>query len=1005
MASVNGRGYSMVIAQRRGGVSQMKSIFTLLLFVAGLPIPAGAIHLVSSATLTNGTGETRFAWDIKRDGAGIAYVIGTQGRRSFALKLNSSGVAISSAMFQAVSGGSLTFRSAAIEPSGDIVLFGEQSDGANDAFVLARIDNSLQLISSTVVRGMPPAGDFKTQGFGVAVGTDSVIYGVGTMPLSSGMPLTWLGRFNPDLRLSSAVTAASTSGGQPMTEAQGIWYSVAITSDNKVAVGGLSYNPPNQGWNVWRYHSSLDFNGGLFSGSATALPLIDAPFAVTAATSGPLVSAGARGFIDRQWSSSRTVSGHMIVQQYNPPGSTGDFSFTDFGPGASPPQAVYSKANDVLIDRVGRLWVVGTRDDKLAIFQARVVRKAFAERFTTTSTLMSAVQGIAETSSGNMWTVGTDTSTGHIEFAEWEGPPSIVAGISSATFGSSSMTWSWSVPSVFPTTSYMLLRSSDLAQISTSATPTFTISNLAPDSIFSMQVAGVNEAGEGQLSAPVTGYTLAEVPASPQITTVGLSSLTISWSQGANHSGVRYQVFISTGPSPESNGLSGNVSVTTTALVYEALGLLTGSTYYATLRALNQNGIASGSVLLGPTKTTGLAPPSGVSVQVLGASSVTWSWGAVAAASGFRVVSTAGISLSGDLASSATFWTETSLVANTAYARQIIAFGPQDASTSSAVSIMTFAATPDSLAFDLVFTSSLTLSWATNTNPLGTTYRYTIWETVAGSSTLTTTASSATLTGLVGGATYFVTLEALNGDSVVTRGPPAASTSTLPGGASAPGEVIVIQLPSGRATVDVPTTAFPPGVTVTVEPPGPLPAPAGGTGMAGTGVGVRITASGSAQPQERVSIGLPYRDADVAGLDLSRLLLARYDEGRRVWVPLDSRVDTAGKRVTGSTDHFSLFQIMQTVAANGLSAPKAFPNPLRPSLGHTAVTFVNLPAGSRVRVYTLVGELVRDLTASGAGLASWDGKNASGVRVASGVYAVFIQGGGESTTIKVAVQR
>lgn len=507
------------------------------------------------------------------------------------------------------------------------------------------------------------------------------------------------------------------------------------------------------------------------------------------------------------------------------------------------------------------------------------------------------------------------------------------------------------------------------------------------------------------MSAPVTGYTLAEAPSSPQIESVGLSSLTLSWSQGANHSGVRYQIFISTGPNPDSNGFSGNVSATTTALNFEALGLLTGSTYYAILRALNQNGIPSGSVLLGPTRTTGLTPPSGVFAQVLGASSVTWSWSAVAAASGFRVISTAGVSLSGDLVSSATFWTETALVANTSYTRRIVAFGPQDASTSSAVSVMTLASAPNALAFDLVFTSSLTFSWATNANPLETTYRYTVWETVAGSFTLTTTASSATLTGLIGGATYFITLDALNGDSVVTRGPPAASTSTLPGGASAPGEVIVIQLPSGRATVDVPTTAFPPGVTVTVEPPGPLPAPAGGTGMAGTGVGVRITASGAAQPQERVSIGLPYRDADVVGLDLSRLLLARYDEGRRVWVPLDSQVDTAGKRVTGSTDHFSLFQIMQTVAANGLAAPKAFPNPLRPSLGHTGVTFVNLPAGSRVRVYTLMGELVRDLTASGAGLAQWDGKNASGARVASGVYAVFIQGGGESTTIKVAVQR
>ena len=67
--------------------------------------------------------------------------------------------------------------------------------------------------------------------------------------------------------------------------------------------------------------------------------------------------------------------------------------------------------------------------------------------------------------------------------------------------------------------------------------------------------------------------------------------------------------------------------------------------------------------------------------------------------------------------------------------------------------------------------------------------------------------------------------------------------------------------------------------------------------------------------------------------------------------------------------------------------------------------FQNLPAGARLRVYTFAGALVKDLSADGSGLASWDGTNQSGAPAASGVYFVFAQGAGTSKTIKVAVQR
>lgn len=96
---------------------------------------------------------------------------------------------------------------------------------------------------------------------------------------------------------------------------------------------------------------------------------------------------------------------------------------------------------------------------------------------------------------------------------------------------------------------------------------------------------------------------------------------------------------------------------------------------------------------------------------------------------------------------------------------------------------------------------------------------------------------------------------------------------------------------------------------------------------------------------------------------------------------------------------------MQSVAAGSVESVKVFPNPLRPYRGQVAMNFNNLPAGSRVRIYTMTGRLLRDMTANAAGQAVWDGKTAAGVRAASGVYLVLAEGNGTSKTFRVAVER
>jgi hypothetical protein len=60
---------------------------------------------------------------------------------------------------------------------------------------------------------------------------------------------------------------------------------------------------------------------------------------------------------------------------------------------------------------------------------------------------------------------------------------------------------------------------------------------------------------------------------------------------------------------------------------------------------------------------------------------------------------------------------------------------------------------------------------------------------------------------------------------------------------------------------------------------------------------------------------------------------------------------------------------------------------------------------ARIRVFTVTGDVVTEFRADAQGEAVWDGRNASGNRVAGGVYLVVIQGEGGKKTIKIAVGR
>ncbi|MEK7765431.1 MAG: hypothetical protein AAB368_04255, partial [bacterium] len=94
-----------------------------------------------------------------------------------------------------------------------------------------------------------------------------------------------------------------------------------------------------------------------------------------------------------------------------------------------------------------------------------------------------------------------------------------------------------------------------------------------------------------------------------------------------------------------------------------------------------------------------------------------------------------------------------------------------------------------------------------------------------------------------------------------------------------------------------------------------------------------------------------------------------------------------------------------TEAGETLDDLVVYPTPFKPG-GAATLKFRHMPSGSRVRVYTVPGELVVELEGGELGLAEWDGTNAAGSSVAAGVYLCVAEApDGRRKILKVEVGR
>ena len=210
---------------------------------------------------------------------------------------------------------------------------------------------------------------------------------------------------------------------------------------------------------------------------------------------------------------------------------------------------------------------------------------------------------------------------------------------------------------------------------------------------------------------------------------------------------------------------------------------------------------------------------------------------------------------------------------------------------------------------------------------------------------------------------------------------------------------------AGPSTVQIPAGAYTQPVQITLQTPASLTCSASpAENLTPTNIGLEATLSPNIEPSQPVGLSMSYQNANVTAFTPGSFVIARCDTTTGVWVPLASTVDPLTQAVTAISDHLSVFQIMQATLLTSVSQFKIGPNPLRPSRGQHQMRFLG-PPNTEIRIYTLTGQLVKELTTAADGTAAWDATNKSGRDVASGVYFIFVKASGKSETYKAIVER
>jgi hypothetical protein len=552
-----------------------------------------------------------------------------------------------------------------------------------------------------------------------------------------------------------------------------------------------------------------------------------------------------------------------------------------------------------------------------------------------------------------------------------------------------------------------------------------TLSGLSPNTSYYFRAAAVNLEGNASYAVAPATATLANPPV-PQAFGLTPQTMTLNWLANSNPPDTLYYAELSADPA-----FSAPASSSTRSVYAAFTGLTPNTTYYTRVTAINRLNRAIPAVSFQDMATAAYDPVA-APFSDIGASSMTVNWQKglnPAGVTQYQVQISSSHDSSGTLygtvLSSVTYNLYAvfgGMVSNASYYMQVSALN-YTGMPSPPVSLgtaLTLPATPYMLAPEQAFTAGMidgfTVNWLDNGNSSATVYDVMASTDPAFSmfnSSLSVNGLSCGFKGLLPDTTYWLQVRAEGQTRLQSAYELAGSTKTLLASllnaVALQSNVITLQTSYGVISVSMPAGSIGSSTRMTLEPLYSFPAPVSAVSeLTPTGVGLAITYFPSTLVLNAITITLPYRLADLPpGTDRSRLILAYYDDTRSVWVPLPSVSDTAHNQVIGQTWHLSTFQIMQAKSEAGLSEVKIYPNPYRPNSVSDVMHFTNMPPYAKVKVYTFLGELVREVKADVNGMAHWDGLNANGRKAASGVYIAFIQTSDKksSKSFKIAVER
>ena len=553
-----------------------------------------------------------------------------------------------------------------------------------------------------------------------------------------------------------------------------------------------------------------------------------------------------------------------------------------------------------------------------------------------------------------------------------------------------------------------------------------TISGLAPNTTYYFRHGSVNEQGYANYTAVHSTATLANPP-TPQAFGLTPASINLTWLANSNPADTLYYVEMADNP----GYAPAEVSSTTALSSATFSGLAPNTIYYSRVTAINRMQRRTPVVNFSPM-ATGAHHPAAAATTGVGVTGLTANWtegGNTPLITSYQAQISSSSDFSGLMLSSVTknlYASFEGLVSDASYYLRVSALNLSGVPTDPPVSLgnaLTLPATayilPWQDTFSGLLTDGFTLNWASNGNSSHTVYQVqasTAPDFSVINSSIAAQGLACSFADLQVYTTYWVRLRAMGQSGVLSAFEEAGSTRTLLSSqmnvSAQLNNLITLETSYGTISVLVPRGAIGGATRLTIMPstftlPGPQSAVAE---LTPTGIGLIVNYFPPTLVLNTITITLPYRIADLPAAmqsDRSKLILALYDEVHGIWVPLPSVSDTANNQVIAQTWHLSTFQIMQTQPAAALSNVKIYPNPYRTNSVSDVMHFINMPPLAKVKIYTFVGELVREIRADVNGMAHWDGLNDAGRKVASGVYIAFIQSRDKRSqkSFKVAIER